>query len=169
MALFHPSGVAFGPHSEEDPPGRGKALSLADVKAVSRSDPSAVFACPVAMGAVVPTITGNSLIEPTRSAPEAYSVPNLTKESPMADAMTVETAHQHATIDDRYMTRGEAAEYVQGKYRFACSAFLLKKLASVGGGPARIKAGVSVVYLKSDLDAWAKARMRRIEDREAAA
>lgn len=87
----------------------------------------------------------------------------------MADAMTVDTAYPHASNGDRYMNRSEAAEYVEGTYRFACSAFLLKKLASVGGGPARIKAGVSVVYLKSDLDAWAKARMRRIEGEDKAA
>jgi len=64
----------------------------------------------------------------------------------------------------KYLTRLEASQYIESTYRFACGHCLLAKLASIGGGPARLRSGRSVVYRIDDLDRWALARLQRIED-----
>jgi hypothetical protein len=52
-----------------------------------------------------------------------------------------------------YLTRGEAAEYVQAR-GLPCARSTLGKLATVGGGPDYRKFGRVVVYTTADLDAW---------------
>jgi len=57
-----------------------------------------------------------------------------------------------------FLTRREAATYLQAKYRVGAVGTLAKAV-TVGGGPAFRKIGKRVVYLPSDLDAWARERM----------
>jgi hypothetical protein len=70
-------------------------------------------------------------------------------------------------VHPEFLTRAEASEYIVGRYRFACSPKQLAKLAWMGEGPIRLRSGKSVVYRKSDLDAWALARLRPIEGKAA--
>jgi hypothetical protein len=57
-----------------------------------------------------------------------------------------------------YLRRAEAARYLQERYG-AYTTETLAKFASVGGGPIFRKMGAFPVYLTSDLDRWAEARM----------
>jgi hypothetical protein len=59
---------------------------------------------------------------------------------------------------DKFLRRKDAAEYLLSKYGFGAER-TLAKLACVGGGPLFRKAGKLVVYLPSDLDAWALSRL----------
>jgi hypothetical protein len=52
-----------------------------------------------------------------------------------------------------YLTRGEAAQYVQER-GLPCARSTLGKLATTGGGPDYRKFGRVVVYTAADLDAW---------------
>ncbi len=57
-----------------------------------------------------------------------------------------------------YMRRMQAGDYLKSRYGF-CSATLLSKLATVGGGPAYSKMGRLNLYRKTDLDEWALSRI----------
>lgn len=61
------------------------------------------------------------------------------------------------TIDDRLLSRHEAAAFLCGRgYRVAVAT--LNKWACVGGGPAFRKFGRRPLYAPADLLAWAAAR-----------
>jgi hypothetical protein len=59
----------------------------------------------------------------------------------------------------RYRRRADAARYVRETWGMPCSQAWLAKLAVVGGGPIFRKAGRFPIYLDSDLDIWAEARI----------
>jgi hypothetical protein len=59
----------------------------------------------------------------------------------------------------RYRRRADAARYVRETWGLPCSQAWLAKLAVVGGGPIFRKAGRFPIYLDSDLDIWAEARI----------
>jgi hypothetical protein len=59
----------------------------------------------------------------------------------------------------RYRRRADAARYVRETWGMPCSLAWLAKLAVVGGGPIFRKAGRFPIYLDSDLDIWAEARI----------
>ena len=59
----------------------------------------------------------------------------------------------------RFMSREEAARYVQKTFGFPCSRQWLAKLAVIGGGPVFRKAGRNPIYAPADLDTWALARI----------
>jgi hypothetical protein len=59
---------------------------------------------------------------------------------------------------DYYMRRMQAGDYLKSHYGF-CSATLLSKLATIGGGPIYSKMGRLNLYRKSDLDRWAQSRI----------
>jgi hypothetical protein len=58
-----------------------------------------------------------------------------------------------------YLRRADAARYVRENWGLPCSPKWLAKLAVTGGGPIFRKAGRFPIYLPSDLDAWADARI----------
>lgn len=58
-----------------------------------------------------------------------------------------------------FLRRDEAAAYIREKYNLPCAKTYLDTLASVGGGPTFRRIGRWPVYERSDLDAWARARM----------
>jgi hypothetical protein len=57
-----------------------------------------------------------------------------------------------------YLRRKAASEYLLTKYGFGGGS-TLTNLASLGGGPPFHKAGRTVLYTASDLDAWAQAKI----------
>lgn len=59
----------------------------------------------------------------------------------------------------RYLSRTEAAQYIQSRYGFPCSRQWLAKLAVLGGGPIFRKAGRNPIYAPVELDDWAMARI----------
>ena len=69
----------------------------------------------------------------------------------------IPSPHYASTV--RYLRRTDAAEYVRNRYGFPCSTQWLAKLAVVGGGPVFRKAGRTPLYLPTDLDDWATARI----------
>jgi hypothetical protein len=58
----------------------------------------------------------------------------------------------------KYLRRKDAAAYLKENYGHS-SERSLSKLATIGGGPVYRKVGRIVVYTKSDLDAWALAKI----------
>jgi hypothetical protein len=62
----------------------------------------------------------------------------------------------------QFLRRKEAGEYLKNKYGFG-SRQTLAKLAVIGGGPAYQKAGAAVLYTYESLDAWAAAKIGRIQ------
>ena len=58
-----------------------------------------------------------------------------------------------------YLRRELAAQYVRQTWGMPCSPRWLAKLAVVGGGPIFRKAGRFPIYLRSDLDDWARSRI----------
>lgn len=58
-----------------------------------------------------------------------------------------------------YLTRRRAAEYVRANFGMRCSEKWLAKLAVTGGGPCFWKDGRTVLYRPYDLDAWVAARV----------
>ena len=62
-------------------------------------------------------------------------------------------------VSAKYLRRVEAARHVRDHWGVPCSPKWLAKLAVVGGGPVFRKAGRYPIYLASDLDAWAAARI----------
>jgi hypothetical protein len=63
------------------------------------------------------------------------------------------------TISARYLRRTDAARHIRETWGLPCLPKWLAKLAVVGGGPVFRKAGKTPLYLPSDLDAWAQARI----------
>ena len=59
----------------------------------------------------------------------------------------------------KYLRRVEAARHVRNTWGIPCSPNWLAKLAVVGGGPVFRKGGRYPLYLASDLDVWAAARI----------
>jgi hypothetical protein len=57
------------------------------------------------------------------------------------------------------LRRCKAAEYIRENWGIPCEPRTLAKLMTVGGGPLVRKAGRIPLYEKSDLDAWASARL----------
>lgn len=62
-------------------------------------------------------------------------------------------------VSIKYLRRTEAARYVRDAWGIPCSPNWLAKLAVVGGGPVFRKGGRYPLYLATDLDAWAAARI----------
>ena len=60
--------------------------------------------------------------------------------------------------DPKYLRREAAAEYLKRRYGFTTPKSLAK-LASTGGGPPMMKAGVIALYEISQLDAWAEGKI----------
>ena len=65
----------------------------------------------------------------------------------------------HLTEFPDYMRRSDAADYLRTFYALPCRHATLAKLAVAGGGPPFRKAGRYPVYLRADLDAWARQRL----------
>jgi len=63
----------------------------------------------------------------------------------------------HST--QRYLRRGEAAQYICEKWGVPTSPKTLAKLAVIGGGPLFCKAGRFPLYLPSELDNWVRSRI----------
>lgn len=56
-------------------------------------------------------------------------------------------------MNQHYLSRAEAAEYVRGR-GLPCTRLTLQKLATVGGGPTYRRFGHRAVYTPADLDGW---------------
>ena len=69
----------------------------------------------------------------------------------------------------RYLTRREAAEYLNGR-GFPTTWRSLQKYATAGGGPVYRIFGNRALYTPEDLDAWAEAKLSapRVSTSEAA-
>lgn len=68
--------------------------------------------------------------------------------------------NDQSNLDERYLRRREAAEYVVEKYNVPCSPKTLAKLACVSSeGPPFRKAGRFPLYPISELDSWAKSKI----------
>jgi hypothetical protein len=66
---------------------------------------------------------------------------------------------------DRWLTRKEAARFLSG-LGYIISAKSLSNMSardSAGRGPAFHRAGRNIVYLETDLRAWAHSRIKRVE------
>ncbi len=61
-------------------------------------------------------------------------------------------------IEERFLTRPAAAEYLKKKFGFG-SKYMLAKMAVYGGGPVYHRPGLNAVYAKSELDSWGAARL----------
>ena len=77
----------------------------------------------------------------------------------MTDALVVRDTGSVATPSSRLLRRCEAAAYTTRTHGIPCSPKTLAKYATVGGGPAYVKAGRIPLYSREDLDAWAEARL----------
>ena len=62
-------------------------------------------------------------------------------------------------MQDRYLDRREAAEYLTSQRGLRVSRNTLQKMATVGGGPPYRRFGARVIYDPADLDAWASAKL----------
>lgn len=61
-------------------------------------------------------------------------------------------------MSEKFLSRPEAAEYVQGR-GLPCTKTTLAKFATVGGGPAYRRFGLRAVYTTDDLDRWIESRL----------
>jgi hypothetical protein len=59
----------------------------------------------------------------------------------------------------QFLRRTEAANYIEARFGIPCAPKVLSKYATVGGGLIFRKAGKFVIYLPTDLDTWAAARV----------
>lgn len=73
-------------------------------------------------------------------------------------------------MTDTYLDRRQAAEYLTSKRGLRVSWTTLQKWATTGGGPTYRRFGTRAVYLPTDLDAWAEAKLSaaRVSTSEAA-
>lgn len=62
-------------------------------------------------------------------------------------------------MEDRYLDRIAAAEYLTARRGLRVSKNTLQKWATTGGGPAYRRFGLRAVYTQADLDAWAEAKL----------
>jgi hypothetical protein len=62
-------------------------------------------------------------------------------------------------MEDRYLERPAAAEYLTAVRGLRVSKNTLQKWATTGGGPAYRRFGLRAVYTQADLDAWAEAKL----------
>lgn len=62
-------------------------------------------------------------------------------------------------MQDRYLERPEAANYLTEKRGLRISKNTLQKMATVGGGPIYRRFGIRAVYTVSDLNVWADAKL----------
>ena len=62
-------------------------------------------------------------------------------------------------MQDRYLDRREAAEYLTEQRGLRISKNTLQKMATTGGGPMYRRFGTRSVYTVADLDAWADAKL----------
>lgn len=62
-------------------------------------------------------------------------------------------------METRFLSRAQAADYIQSRYGLPAAKSTLGKLASLGGGPVyRLFCG-RAVYTPSDLDLWVKEKL----------
>ena len=62
-------------------------------------------------------------------------------------------------MQDRYLDRREAADYLTKDRGLRISRNTLQKMATLGGGPAYRVFGIRAVYTVSDLDGWAEKKL----------
>jgi hypothetical protein len=62
-------------------------------------------------------------------------------------------------MQDRFLDRREAADYLTGQRGLRISRNTLQKMATLGGGPPYRVFGIRAVYTVADLDAWAQAKL----------
>jgi len=62
-------------------------------------------------------------------------------------------------MQDKYLDRREAAEYLTSQRGLRISRNTLQKMATLGGGPPYRVFGIRAVYTIGDLDRWAEARL----------
>jgi len=62
-------------------------------------------------------------------------------------------------MDERYLSRADASEYLTHTRGLPTAKTTLQKLASVGGGPRYRRFGNRSVYLQTDLDEWAEEKL----------
>lgn len=62
-------------------------------------------------------------------------------------------------MQEKFLDRREAAEYLTLQRGLRISRNTLQKMATLGGGPPYRVFGIRAVYLASDLDAWAASRL----------
>ena len=63
-------------------------------------------------------------------------------------------------MQDHYLSRREAAEYLTEKRGLSYSHNTLTKIASTGGGPRYARWGNRAVYTQADLDSWAAVKLK---------
>lgn len=62
-------------------------------------------------------------------------------------------------MEDRFLSRAQAADYIRDTYGLPAAKSTLGKLASIGGGPIyRLFCG-RAVYTRTDLDAWVEKKL----------
>lgn len=62
-------------------------------------------------------------------------------------------------MQEHYLDRREAADYLTSTRGLTISWRTLQKMATVGGGPTYRIFGIRAVYTRSDLDAWAENKL----------
>lgn len=73
-------------------------------------------------------------------------------------------------MQEKYLDRREAAEYLTNTLGLKITWKTLQKMATAGGGPTYRIFGMRAVYLASDLTVWAEAKLSapRVTTSEAA-
>jgi hypothetical protein len=62
-------------------------------------------------------------------------------------------------VQERYLDRREAADYLTSQRGLRISRNTLQKMATTGGGPPYRIFGIRAVYLATELDAWADTKL----------
>ena len=62
-------------------------------------------------------------------------------------------------MEERFLDRREAANYLTARRGLKVSRNTLQKLATLGGGPAYRIFGIRAVYTVEDLDAWVRSKL----------
>jgi hypothetical protein len=62
-------------------------------------------------------------------------------------------------MQDRYLDRREAADYLTNQRGLRISRNTLQKMATLGGGPPYRVFGIRAIYEKADLESWAAAKL----------
>lgn len=62
-------------------------------------------------------------------------------------------------MENRFLSRAEAAQYLTEKRGLPTAKTTLQKLVTTGGGPVYRRFGKYAVYAVPDLDAWADSKL----------